>query len=179
MRNIRIEFLLEEESMSNFLKIILPKILPSDIILDRNCFLRPHSGKSDLAKSIPIKVRAFSNKTKFVIIDLSDCKKLKNDLSNLIIKNGGKDFLIRIPCRELESWYLGDMESIEKVYPGFKAKNYKNKAAFRNPDECHASKDLSRICPDFQKGYASKNIAKYMDINTNNSKSFNVFINGI
>jgi hypothetical protein len=42
---IRLEFLLEERSMENVLKIILPKILPSGYRLNENYFLHPHSGE--------------------------------------------------------------------------------------------------------------------------------------
>ena len=58
-----VEFLLEEPSMVNCLEQILPKILPEGFVLNENCFLRPHNGKSDLLKSIPRKVRVFSNQT--------------------------------------------------------------------------------------------------------------------
>lgn len=86
MRKIRVEFLLEESSMENFLSIILPKFLPRDIIINHNCFLRPHNGKSDLQKSIPKKVKVFSDyiiPTKIIILhdqDTSDCFNLKASL---------------------------------------------------------------------------------------------------
>ena len=185
MRTVQIEFLLEEPSMENFLKIILPKILPGDLKIGINCFLRPHNGKSDLMKSIPLKVKGFSNfhiPIKIVIIhdqDTSDCKKLKQEIKDLVKESGQVDTLIRIPCRELEAWYLGDMDSIKEVYHKFKPEKYKNKSKYRNPDECYASKELFKICPEFQKGEASKNIPKYMNINSNKSKSFNNFILGI
>lgn len=89
-----IEFLLEEPSMENVLKEILPPISPLGFELGVNCFLRPHQGKSDLKKSIPKKVRTFSNfykPAKIIIIhdqDSNDCIELKNsllDLCNAII----------------------------------------------------------------------------------------------
>lgn len=54
---MRIEFLLEEASMANVLRELLPKILPDGYELEVNCFLRPHRGKTDLQKSIPRKVK--------------------------------------------------------------------------------------------------------------------------
>ncbi len=47
-KQIRVEFLLEEPSMENFLKVLLPKILPRGFELDINCFLHAHQGKTDL-----------------------------------------------------------------------------------------------------------------------------------
>ncbi|MER0440873.1 DUF4276 family protein [Emticicia sp. W12TSBA100-4] len=182
---MRIEFLLEEPSMENVLNEILPKILPKGFILNSNCFLRPHQGKSDLRKSIPNKVRAFSHspeEVKIVILhdqDSNDCKELKRQIEDLCLQNGHCPVLIRIVCRELESWYLGDMDAIQQIYPRFKANNYKRVAKFRNPDICNASDELKKIIPDFQKGYASREISKHLNIEENQSESFKQFRDGI
>lgn len=182
---MRIEFLLEEPSMVNVLTEILPKILPEEYQLNTNCFLRPHQGKSDLRKSIPNKIRAFSNSpedVKIVILhdqDSNDCKELKRQIYELCIQSGDCPVLIRIVCKELEAWYLGDMDAIQNVYPRFKASNHKRTAKFRNPDICNASDELGKMIPDFQKGYASREIPKSMDVEVNTSESFNQFKNGI
>jgi hypothetical protein len=182
---MRVEFLLEELSMKNVLEVLLPQILPPEFVINENYFLRPHNGKSDLQRSIPNKVRAFSRfyePVKLVILhdqDRNDCKKLKHTLTELCKTNGSCPVLIRIPCQELEAWYLGDMDAIEKVYPRFKARLYRNKEAFRNPDRCDASLELKKIIPDFHKGFASREIPKYMSVTRNTSESFNQFISGI
>jgi hypothetical protein len=44
---VRVEILTEESSMAEVLKVILPKILPDQWILNQNYFIRPHEGKSD------------------------------------------------------------------------------------------------------------------------------------
>ena len=185
LKNIHVEFLLEETSMENFLIEILPNILPEGYQLNANCFLRPHEGKSDLKKSIPKKIRVFSNyhqATKIIIVqdqDSKDCKVLKKAILEQCHQNGDCPVLVRLSCRELENWYLGDMDAIEKVYPKFKANSYKNRAKFRIVDECLGSVEMKRIIKDFQKGYASKNIPKFMNVNTNKSVSFNHFVSGI
>lgn len=182
---MRVEFLLEEKSMMDVLEILLPKILPPPYKLNENCFLRPHNGKSDLRNSIPAKIKVFSNfheETKIVILhdqDSNDCKVLKRDLVKLCRDNGDCPVLIRIPCRELEAWYLGDMMAIEKAYPRFKATLHRNKKKFRNPDACQASAELQKIIPTFQKGFAAKAIPKHMTIDNNASKSFNQFVSGL
>jgi Endonuclease V len=56
-----IEILAEEASMALFLEGLLPRILPPDYAFGINCFVRPHEGKSDLQKSIPKKLRAFTH----------------------------------------------------------------------------------------------------------------------
>ena len=57
----RLEFLVEERSMAEVLKVLLPRILPASWVLDENYFIRPHEGKSDLKRSIPKKLKGFAN----------------------------------------------------------------------------------------------------------------------
>ena len=47
-----VEILVEEHSMENFLKELLPTILPAGYRLDINCFIRVHEGKQHLKKGI-------------------------------------------------------------------------------------------------------------------------------
>lgn len=184
-RNLRVEFLLEEPSMMNFLEIILPEILPIDMVLGVNCFLRPHQGKQDLKKSIPRKVRVFSNyhmPTKIVVVhdqDSNDCIQLKSELTAICNANGDCPVLIRIACRELENWYLGDMKAISQVYPGFKPKTHRYKSKFRIVDNTFGSVELEAMIPSFQKSYASRNIPHYIELDKNKSVSFQHFKNGL
>lgn len=181
-----VEILVEELSMKNFLSIILPKLLPQGYELGINCFIRVHEGKQDLHKKLPSRIRAYSyysKPCKIIIIqdqDSNDCILLKQEIAKLIDNNGKIGYIIRIACRELEAWYLGDMDAIEKVYPKFKAANYKNRAGFRNPDRIESpSTELKRLIPQFQKGIASKAIPNFMDIESNQSLSFIHLKNGI
>ncbi len=179
MKDEFIEILVEEPSMKNFLTGILPRILPNGYYLNGNCFIRDHQGKQDLKKSIPSKVKAYqyySKTVKVIIIqdqDSSDCRILKNELLELVNNNSTIPSLVRIACRELEAWYLGDMDALEAVYPDFKANKYKNWSKFRNPDSCNASEEIKKLVPTFQKGTASREIVKYIDLNRNKSKSLN------
>lgn len=185
MKNELIEILVEEPSMKNFLSEILPKILPDGYYLNYNCFIRDHQGRNHLQKEIPIKVRAYQNYSKPVKLIIiqdqhsEDCKNLKSKLQNLVTCNSNLNSLIRIVCRELEAWYIGDMEALNKVYPKFNVDKYRNWAKFRDPDLCNAANELKQIISNFQKGIASKEIPKYFDLDNNKSKSFNHLISGI
>jgi hypothetical protein len=175
----KLVFLLEEESMSKVLENILPKILPTDIKFQ--CV--PHKGKSDLHKSIPIKLRAWNEpNVSFVVVhdkDSWDCIKLKNELSKLARTNKRPDTLIRIVCTELESWFLGDISSIEKAFK-IDLSHKKNKALFRNPDNiANAKEELKKLIPLYQQISGSDNISKHMNISNNTSHSFHVFISGV
>ncbi len=177
-------FLLEEPSMNNVLEEILPRLIPNNITY----ICIPHQGKQDLAKSIPIKIRAFrfSPTTKFVIVhdqDSHDCKKLKAELLQLCQTAGRKpNVMIRIICRELESWFLGDLAAVEKAYHlkpnSLSRKQTQNK--YRNPDRLNSAKQgLRDLVEEYYPGTHSEQIAPHLSLTNNTSQSFQVFIKGI
>ena len=176
----KIVLLLEERSAEEVLNTVLPKAFP----IDGFSFLCiPHDGKSHLRKSIPRKLRAWKEPdVQFVILhdkDASDCFVLKNDLILLTKKSCRTDTLIRIICTELESWFLGDLDAVEKAFSVDLAK-IKNKTMYDDPDAIsNAKQELQRLVPQYQPISGSRNISKFMDITKNKSKSFNVFISGI
>lgn len=183
---MRIEFLLEEYSMKVFLEILLPRILPDEIKLNEHYFLRAHEGKSDLKKSIPKKISAFNNSNTEVGVvilqdqDSNDCMMLKNELVSLCeLPNSNVRSLVRIVCRELEAWYLGDMDAMQKAYPKFIAHKYKNKAKFRYPDDSNASDEIKKILPTFQKVEGARRISPHINVEMNRSPSFHQFVNGL
>ena len=98
------------------------------------------------------------------------------DICNL---NGFCPKLVRIVCKELESWYIGDFEAVHKAYPKFNPTNFKNKSRFRNPDICNASIEMKKIVPEFQKVGGAKKIAPFIDIEKNRSESFQQTISGL
>lgn len=177
----RIIFLLEERSMHEMLKILLPKIIPDEIYYQ--CI--PHEGKQDLEKSIPRKLKAFPKTAKFIIVrdkDSGNCKLVKQKLAKLCKQANRPDTLIRIPCHELESWFLGDLKAVEiglEIRSG-KLSKLQNKNKYRNPDKLTApKKELLSIAPGYQQISGSRAIATHLDLNNNMSKSFQVFIKGI
>ena len=109
-------FMLEEESMKAMLDIMLPKILPEAV--EFRCI--PHEGKHDLEKSIPRKLKAWQTPdTYFVIVrdkDSADCKEVKQRLTDLCVKAGRSDSVVRIACHEMESWFLGDLAALGQAF---------------------------------------------------------------
>ena len=182
----RIEILVEEPSMKEFLSILLPNVLDKEWHLNENYFIRSFEGKSDLQKNIPSKVKLLSNwkhEASGVVImqdqDSSDCKMLKQKLIDICNQNGNCPKLVRIICRELESWYLGDFLAVNKAYPSFKYQNHINKSKFRFPDSCNAFDELRKILPEFQKVGGAKKIAPFIVVNQNKSESFKQTISGL
>lgn len=176
---MRLVFMVEERSMKELLEIILPRILPNNMEIP---LIIPHSGKSDLAKSIPIKLKAWQNPDdKFIILhdqDSHDCMQLKADLESLC-KNSKNDCLIRIVCTELESWYFGDLTAVSLAY----GKDYTSlgvKRKYREPDKLkNAKEELHKLIPVYQPLSGARKIAVHMDKDQNTSPSFKVFVRGV
>ncbi len=171
-------FLVEEDSMKEMLNYLLPRIIPNHI----KFICIAHEGKQDLEKSIPRKLRAWNKPAKFIILrdqDSGDCIQIKNTLFQLCQQGGREDSLIRIVCHELESWYLGDLKALEKIFGGQLSKKQKNRK-YRNPDQLNSAKqELRRIIPQYQPISGSREIAKYLDLDNNTSHSFRVFLQGL
>ncbi|MDR2944097.1 MAG: DUF4276 family protein [Methanosarcinales archaeon] len=178
---MKLVFLLEEPSCKECLDILLPLILPPHIKFQ--CI--PHQGKSDLKKSIPIKLRGWKEpNVKFVIVhdkDNHDCIQLKDDLKKICLTVLKDDVLIRIVCTELESWYLGDLKAVSEAYNSKEILSSSNVYKFQDPDSIKDAKEkLKEITDDqYQVMDGSRRIAKFMDIRQNKSKSFQVFIRGV
>jgi hypothetical protein len=174
-------FLLEELSAKRFLDEFLPRFLPEDVTFRTI----PHHGKSDLQRSLPTKLRAWQNpNARFVVLhdkDHNDCIQLKQSLRKICLK-ARPDItpLIRIACHEIEAWYLGDFGALQKGFPGFKSASVKNQARYRDVDAlANASEELSKLIPEYQKVSGSRAIGRIMDVESNSSKSFRIFVLGV
>jgi hypothetical protein len=171
--------LLEEYSAKAFLDAYLPRILPEGI----SFITVPHQGKSDLEKSIPIKLRAWRTPdTRFVILrdqDQADCGDVKEGLLELC-RQGRKDALVRIACRTLEAWFLGDLDAVQASYPGSRASTFGRKARYRKPDSIIDPVDaIRKIVPEFQKVDGARRLGKHVERERNISPSFETFVSGV
>jgi len=180
--------LTEEPSIKNILEMVLPQILPQNISFR----ILVHQGKNDLEKALTEKIASLSRigGAKILITidqDANDCKLLKQRLTNLMNENCNCDYKIRIVCKELESWLLGDLSAIEKAYPRFKSAVFAKKTQIRDVDKIKGkpSDFLLRIIPEYRdreklpKLEFSKKVAPFMDITNNTSSSFNHTIDAI
>jgi|DewCreStandDraft_4_1066084.scaffolds.fasta_scaffold29509_2 hypothetical protein len=170
-------FLLEEDSMKSFLESFMPRIVGEAV----SCVYISHQGKTDLEKSIPRKIRAWQNPSAYFIIlrdqDSSNCIKLKQHLQTLC---GITDNVsVRIVCRELESWYLGDLAAIDHVFEKKLAKR-QNQSKYRDPDKLiNAYDEIKKVVPEYQRIIGSRKLGEVLSLENNRSKSFNVFLKTI
>ncbi len=176
---MKLIFLLEEPSMEYLLEELLPKILPKHIGYD----LISHNGKSALRKSLPSKLRGWTEpNVRFVVVhdqDRKNCVELKQELINLC-SIAGRDVLIRIVCQELEAWYFGDMKALAKAYNRKNLGKLSQKETYRIPDSIPRPKEqLLRLIPNHEQINGAKLIGSFMDIDNNTSESFRCFVSGI
>lgn len=182
----RLEILVEEKSMEQFLKGFLPRVLPAGFSLNENCFVYPHEGKSDLQKRLPKRVRAYQNYPNPVYLmvvqdqDSHNCVDLKRQLIKLIEQESiNIHFMVRIACRELENWFLGDLYTLEKLYPKSKATKYTHKAKFRDADKVGGAYELEKIIRTFSKLNLARQMGSEIRTEENRSVSFHHFHQGI
>lgn len=175
--------MLEEPSAKEMLKAVLPKLLPANVFVRYMVF----EGKQDLEKQLEAKLRSWLAPNSYFLIlrdqDSGNCVTIKN---NLIAKVNNskktKNTIVRIACHELESFYLGDLEAVEK---GLGVKNLakqQNNKRFRNPDHLPNAAEILTSLSGFtyQKIQGSRTIAPYLNLDgSNTSTSFNMLISGI
>lgn len=182
---MNIEFLLEERSMLCFLENLLPRILPPHFSLHHNVFLRPHNGKQDLFKSIPRKLSAaqyVNERTAFVVLhdqDSNNCIELKQSILALF-NNYAYPHLVRIPCRELENWYLGSPETLDLYFQKAIFTPLSKKKQLRDPDKHTGSQFIEGVVgAPLAKTEMASFMGTHLDLDRTRSKSFEVFIQGI
>lgn len=173
-----IVFLTEEESMKVTLEAFMSRFWPAKIP-GVDWMALAFQGKSDLEKNIAQKMKSWNYGTPhFVILrdqDGSDCKHLKTKLCE-IAAQGGRTFTVRVVCNELESWFLGELESVESAFPASKATKYQNTAKFRVPDDLgNANEELEKLVHIAGKVGRAQAIANCFDPAKCVSRSFQVF----
>jgi hypothetical protein len=195
------EFLLEEESCAEALRILIPKIVGNDVSFFSHAF----QGKKNLLDSLPARLHGYSkwlpDDWRIIVLvdrDNDDCLALKRNLEDCAAKCGlstrtriGRNKKIqvvnRIAVEELEAWYFGDVEAIAAAFPKVPT-NLRSKKGFRDSDTISGGtwEALERILQKqgyYRAGIAkielARNIAAHMDPQRNTSRSFQTFCDGL
>lgn len=176
-------FLLEERSAKVMLESLLPRMLDERIGFKLIAF----EGKQDLEKRMTMRMRGYLNtEARFVVMRDQDsdpnCVALKSRLIMKCQESGRGDVsLVRLACRELETFYLADLKAVEKALDikGLGAKQ--QVAKFRNPDNLvspsHELKTLSK--QRYEKISGSREIGRHLTVDNVRSDSFRNLIQGI
>lgn len=173
-------FLLEEPSAQDLLEGLVPRLIPGHWSVR----YIPFQGKQDLEKRLVNFLRAWRNReARFVVMrdqDSGDCRTIKSNLLSLCRKARRPDALIRVACRELESWVLGDLDAFGREFECVQATRQSGKAKFRNPDAIGSPvQELRRFVPTYQKREGAKRMGPLLIPDQNSSTSFRMFCRGL
>ncbi len=199
---MRLEILVEEPSMEEALRHILPKVIHGRAKYKVINF----GSKWSLLKRLPQRLAAYQqqmqtgDELRLVILldrDADDCQVLKVKLEQMA-RNAGLftktrpdpdgrfQVLIRLAIEELEAWYIGDPIAIRKAFRGLP--DISSNGIFRNPDNIAGGtwEALHRFLKkhgifrnSFPKIEAARRIAPHLDCNRNRSRSFVSFCSGV
>lgn len=176
-------FMLEEVSAKACLESLLPRFLDPRISPRLVAF----EGKQDLEKQLVKRLRGYINpNARFIVMrdqdNAPDCKRIKRELLDLCQSADRRSVsLVRIACRELETFYLADLQAVEMTFrlPGLALQQ--NKRRFRQPDALGSpSRELSLLTRGaYQKVNGSRLLGKRLDLGNERSLSFKNMMRGI
>jgi hypothetical protein len=173
-------FFLEEPSAQALLEGLLPRILSQEFSTRYVVF----EGKQDLERQLVRRMRGYRNSSaRFIVLrdqDAGDCRRVKEALVAKCREAGCTDALVRIACREIESWYLADLAAVDSGLGTKGLARRQNTAKYRTPDRLGSpSRILSDIAPSYQKIGGSRAIGPHLNIENTRSRSFANFVSGL
>ncbi|MGA2402994.1 MAG: DUF4276 family protein [Syntrophobacteraceae bacterium] len=176
-----IVFFLEEPSAGEMLNGLLPSILPPEYSTRFIIF----RGKQDLERQLEKRLRGWQLPDSIFVVlrdqDSGDCETVRANLKEICRRARNDEVLVRVACRELESFYLGDLKAVEMGLGlrGLASKQGSRK--FRAPDRLGSpSRELYKLTGDlYQKIAGARVIAPHLDPHNNRSHSFNALVSGI
>lgn len=178
---VSLVFLLEEPSAQDALEGFLPFILPGGVGVTYLVF----EGKQDLEKRMARTLRAWQDpKARFIVMrdqDAGDCVLIKEGLLQRCREAGREqNAIVRIACRELESWFVGDWPSVAQAFDLPKLSALRKKAMYRNPDGLpNPVAELRKYIPRYQKRDGARRIGLHLRYENNASRSFQVFVEAV
>jgi hypothetical protein len=178
-------FFLEEPSAQRLLEGFMPRLIET-VEGDRpDVRYVVFEGKQDLEKQITGRLRAWKLPgARFVVMrdqDSGDCHVVKARLRPRVERAGKSDVVVvRVACRELEAWVLGDWDAVALAYERPDLAANAMKPRFRNPDAIvRPVGALQREVPDYQKLDGARRVGPHISVDRNRSRSFQVFCAGV
>ena len=166
-------FLLEEPSARDALEGWLPRLVPPHVAIRFVVFQGKQDLKLRLAHRIAHWLAPDSHFLVLVDQDRDECRTLKRELVQRCEEAGRPDAAVRIACRELEAFFLGDWEAVAKAFDRPALGRLGARAAYRDPDRVQSpAREMQRHIAGYQKRDGARRIAPLMDLEGNRSRSF-------
>ena len=169
----------EERSAAEVVEAVANRCVPAARII-----AAPHSGKSELEKLFPRRLRniVHPKDARFIILrdnDGSDCSVLKRRLLADVPGDLSGRVRIRIVMQELEGWYLGQPDALAACgLISDAVRRSMQKRKFRDPDMLtNAKQEFYRLHGrSYQQIALAQLIGPYRDPDLNRSASFRLFV---
>ena len=175
-------FLLEEASAKALLESLLPRFL--DVAVHSRFVT--FEGKQDLERQLERKLRGYVNpEARFLVMrdqDSADCHRVKATLLAKCRAAGrAPATLVRIACRELETFYLADLAAVEQALRCRGLQRQQLNAKFRAPDYLESpSQELFKLSQQrYQKVSGSRLLGEHLNLANTRSRSFANLMSGI
>lgn len=195
---MHIEFLVEEPSVAEALRNVVPKLVTPTPTLDCHVY----EGKRDLLRRLMQRLKGYAasglSEDMLIVVlvdeDRQDCHELKAKLESAAADAGLKtqttashshevQVLNRILIEELESWFFGDVAAVVTCYPRVPA-SLGQKAKYRDPDRIKGGtwEELEKVLQKagyygagMPKAEVARRISAEMEPSRNRSSSFQLF----
>ena len=177
-------FFLEEPSAQALLETLLPRLLDASITPRFVVF----EGKQDLERQLERRLRGYQNTmARFVVMrdqdGAPDCRTVKAGLL-LKCQQAGRagQTLVRIACRELETFYLADLAAVETALDLPGVAQQQQRAKFRHPDTDLGSPadELGKLTGyAYQKVRDSRLLGQHLELTNERSPSFKNLLGAI
>lgn len=176
-------FLVEGRAEKDFLDAFLPRLLPPHM----HHRVIPFEGKQDLEKQMHKRIRGYQNPTaRFIVLrdqdSHADCIALKTGLLERCQGTGREAHcLVRIACRELETFFLADLLAVEQALQLTGLAKLQANRKFRNPDLLGSpSRELKALTKQrYEKRLGSRAIGQTIHIDNDRSCSFKNLVTGV
>ena len=147
----------------------------------------PFEGKAHLERSLVRRIQSYQNSTaRFIILrdqdSEPDCRQLKQRLLHLCDQAGRRHHcVVRIACRELESFYLADLKAVASAFQLKGLERKQSISKYRAPDQLgNPKQELKQLTDNrYQPIVGSRAIGEHLDVTNNRSPSFRALIEGI
>lgn len=170
-------FFLEGPSEKDFLEGLWPTVMPAHITPHCQVF----QGKQDLEKQLVRRMKYWLKPNSGFIVmrdqDSGDCMAIKARLRQLCDEAGQPAAVIRIACRELETFFVGDWAAIAAGFGKPSLAALAKKAKYHTPDALgNPAEEIKRHIPSYQKREGARKIAPHLNGARNKSPSFQVLM---
>lgn len=174
-------FFVEGQSEKELLQGLVPRLVPEDFPFR----VVPFEGKSDLEGQLIRRMRGYRNPEACFIVmrdqDSGECRQIKANIKNLCVQADRPNAVVRIACRETESFYLADLAAVESALGLSGLVRFQGQRNYRGPDYLGSpSKELEKLTRGaYQKVSGSRAIGPHLDLGNTRSNSFKVLIEAI